>query len=215
MTAWFEPLFQILWYSQLPCFDVKRITSLYNGQKGLLQKCQWKGVTIPCSAIFQTYPTDQGMCCAFNMKKANEIFRNGNCSDIITKMQDTDLNNTFGQNKPPNKYTRNKEPNPAPGQHKGLTVMLDARTNWISAGSISEDIRGFTAYVDAGDNFPLTMQKGIKIRPGHENNVAIRAFDVQTSDDTISIEANKRGCLFETEHTLKLYNRYTQVSVEI
>ena len=28
-----------------------------------------------CSSIFTMFPTDRGMCCAFNMKKADDMFK--------------------------------------------------------------------------------------------------------------------------------------------
>jgi hypothetical protein len=105
MSAWYEGLFKILWYTQLPCFDVKGVTSRFAGQRSLLKQCKWKGATIPCSAIFTTFPTDRGMCCAFNMKKANEIFEAGMYTDMVTNMQEFDRNNSFGNNIPPKWYT--------------------------------------------------------------------------------------------------------------
>ena len=69
-------LFKILWYSTLPCFDLINTTSYRRNQKSLLKRCSWKGVEIPCEAIFSTFPTDRGMCCSFNMKAADDIFKN-------------------------------------------------------------------------------------------------------------------------------------------
>ena len=51
-TAAFKSMFSMLWYSTIPCFDVKDITSQTDGEKGMLRYCQWKGKAIPCSAIF-------------------------------------------------------------------------------------------------------------------------------------------------------------------
>jgi len=56
-SASLPTLFSSLWYSKLPCFDVKGITSEKLGEKSLLKLCQWKSMTIPCSAIFTTFPT--------------------------------------------------------------------------------------------------------------------------------------------------------------
>ena len=50
-------LIEILWNTQLPCFDVKEVTSEKIQQRGLLKTCFWKGVNVPCSAIFKTMPT--------------------------------------------------------------------------------------------------------------------------------------------------------------
>ena len=55
----YESLFEILWYSQVPCFDVNSVTSETKGQFGMLKSCQWKGMEIPCSKIFTTFPTGE------------------------------------------------------------------------------------------------------------------------------------------------------------
>ena len=57
----YESLFEILWYSQLPCFDVESVTSNEDGQFGMLKGCFWKGLEVPCSKIFTTFPTDKGI----------------------------------------------------------------------------------------------------------------------------------------------------------
>jgi hypothetical protein len=41
----------------------------------MIKQCMWKGMEIDCSAIFKTFPTDRGMCCTFNMAKAEEMFQ--------------------------------------------------------------------------------------------------------------------------------------------
>ena len=68
-------LFEILWYKQLPCFDVKGTTSEENNQHAMIKYCEWKGLRIPCSAIFKTAPTDRGMCCTFNLQAAEKMFK--------------------------------------------------------------------------------------------------------------------------------------------
>ena len=71
----YKSLFEVLWYQQLPCFDVKSTTSVSNHQHGMIKYCEWKGRTIPCSAIFKTTPTDRGMCCTFNLQAAEKMFK--------------------------------------------------------------------------------------------------------------------------------------------
>ncbi len=66
--ASYPALFSILWYSTLPCYDVKDVTSSFVWEKSLIKHCTWKGKLVPCSAIFTKFPTDQGLCCSFNMK---------------------------------------------------------------------------------------------------------------------------------------------------
>ena len=62
MKKAYMPLFEILWHSQLPCFDIQNITSMEKDETSILKKCYWKGIHFECSAIFKTHPTDRGMC---------------------------------------------------------------------------------------------------------------------------------------------------------
>ena len=59
MTASYKSLFSMLWYSKLPCFDLNGVTSETGGEKSILKSCYWRGVKISCTAIFNTFPTDQ------------------------------------------------------------------------------------------------------------------------------------------------------------
>ncbi len=54
------------WNSGMPCSESE--------ENSILRYCEWKGQQVPCSAIFSTFPTDQGMCCTFNMKAAEQLF---------------------------------------------------------------------------------------------------------------------------------------------
>ena len=83
----YQGFFSSMWYSAMPCFDVKGVTSEKNGEYSVLKYCQWKGKPVSCSAIFTTFPTDRGMCCAFNMKSAEEIFRDTMYSNLVTELQ--------------------------------------------------------------------------------------------------------------------------------
>ena len=84
-------LFEILWYSQLPCFDIKDITSKTKDEMSVLKRCYWKDKVINCSSIFRTRPTDRGMCCSFNMEKAEEVFQESQYGEMISSMQDQDM----------------------------------------------------------------------------------------------------------------------------
>merc|ERR1711971_785697 len=94
----YPSLFEILWYTQLPCFDVRNVTSEYKDQYGMLKGCFWKGVEVPCSKVFDTFPTDQGMCCTFNTEKAETMFKNGKYSNMISLMQARDRDLSFERN---------------------------------------------------------------------------------------------------------------------
>ena len=61
LTHSYQSMFGILWYTQLPCFDVKEITSDKDQEHGMLKACYWKGKKVPCSKIFKMTPTDTGI----------------------------------------------------------------------------------------------------------------------------------------------------------
>ena len=114
-------------YTQIPCFDVSGITSFDQQSKyGMLKQCIWRGQALPCSEIFKTFPTDQGMCCTFNMKKAEEMFQTNQYQQMISMMQDQDKNLSIDQKVNVNnnhqnwKFTEN--PTPQAGRNKGRYV---------------------------------------------------------------------------------------------
>ena len=75
----YPALFQLLWYSQLPCFPVDEISVA-----GLLVRCKLAGEIVDCRKIFQTVATDLGMCCSFNAK---DVLRQSIYKDLILKMR--------------------------------------------------------------------------------------------------------------------------------
>ena len=89
----YDKLFEVLWYSRLPCFDVKGITSTAPSQMSIIKQCFWKGAQISCPLLFKTLPSDRGMCCAFNMEKAEEIYRDTKYSNALDNFQTSDLQN--------------------------------------------------------------------------------------------------------------------------
>ena len=86
-TESYESMFQLMWYSQLPCFDVNQITSTKMDEMSIIKKCSWKGKEISCPSIFEMQPTDRGMCCSFNMEKAENIFQKSKYSELISQAQ--------------------------------------------------------------------------------------------------------------------------------
>ena len=91
----YSSLFEILWYSQMPCFDVKNVTSDTADQMSIIKRCSWKGKDVACPAIFKTLPTDRGMCCSFNMEKAEELFEKSKYAEMVQTMQDQDMGNRY------------------------------------------------------------------------------------------------------------------------
>ena len=69
---------------------VRNITSEYKDEMSLIKRCYWKGTQINCASIFFTRPTDRGMCCTFNMEKAEEIFQASKYATMVSRMQRKD-----------------------------------------------------------------------------------------------------------------------------
>ena len=103
-------LFEILWYSQLPCFDIRNITSENKDEISMIKRCYWKGQPMSCSSIFLTRPTDRGMCCAFNMEKAENIFRKSKYESALSKYQEQDIRLGFDNSTLPSWYKESGEP---------------------------------------------------------------------------------------------------------
>ena len=161
----------------MTCFDnhnttVPNILSNYEiiplvpGSTSLLRYCEWKGKPISCSAIFSTFPTDKGMCCSFNMKKAEDIFNGETYSGLVQTMQARDKNLSFIDPKLENYYQENGQLKIQPGKSKGLTVILDSHSDFYAAGSLEDDTKGFLGTIHPTGNFPMTTTGSFELRPG-------------------------------------------------
>ena len=91
----YDSLLELLWYTRLPCFDVKGVTSDSKDEKSVIKRCFWRGKMVDCADIFVARPTDRGMCCAFNFGKAEKIFKKTKYTDTVTKLQDNDKSLSF------------------------------------------------------------------------------------------------------------------------
>jgi acid-sensing ion channel, other len=212
-TAAFKAAFTTLWHAKLPCFDTVNMSALNEGDRGILKYCSWKGDEVPCSAIFTTFPTDQGMCCSFNMKAADDIFVDSKYSKLVKELQKFDYDNSFENSTLPETYTSRGEPKTQSGRNMGLKVVLDAHSDTVESFSISRDFEGFTVFVMDPGSFPLSNLKGFEVKPGHNNLVAVSAQKIDADDDLRGLKPATRKCLFpdETDH-VKLHKSYSQAN---
>jgi len=209
-TNAFEALFSTLWYATLPCFDVNGITAKKNGERSVIKYCEWKGMPVSCAAIFDTFPTDLGMCCSFNMKKADDIFKGDLYPTLVRYLGDTDTISSMTDSTPPIKYTEANEPNTLPGRNKGLFLMVDAHTDLLAAGSIDSDFDGFTAVIGPTGSFPMTGIEGFEIRPGYNNIISLSGSQVTADQDLRNLAITDRNCLFEDESSgMILHKNYS------
>ena len=201
----YKSLFEVLWYSQLPCYDIKDITSSTKDQMSVIKRCFWKGKDVNCSSIFQKRPTDRGMCCSFNAREADKIFRNTIYGNMVSSMQNQDALYSIDDTSLPDGYNSKSQA----GQQKGLQLVLDAHADKVSSGTIPEDYRGFISIVDGNENYPLTQRKGILVRPGRMNNVAMSAYQVIADENVRLVDPIKRNCYFNNENPLDMHQNYT------
>ena len=87
MVKSYDKLLELLWYTRLPCFDVKGLTSEKVDELSFIKRCYWRGKMIQCSKIFVTRPTDRGMCCGFNFDNAEKVFKNTKFTQSMAKLQ--------------------------------------------------------------------------------------------------------------------------------
>ena len=53
MDKSYEAMFELLWYSQMPCFDVKGLTSQAKDQISFLKRCFWKNNPININPLLR------------------------------------------------------------------------------------------------------------------------------------------------------------------
>ena len=212
MSISYPYLFELLWYSQLPCTDVKTLTSGYRDEKSFLKRCYWEEKEVACHSIFKMKATDRGMCCSFNSKGLEHTLRDGIYRRVAKTLQSQDTELAF-DNLEDEGITKEQEDATfmgKPGRGKGLMVFLDAHADRISSGSVFDDFVGFPIVVDGSDQFPMTYQKSFLLQPGYENTVALSATEIVSDPDIRGIPEEKRNCYFSDEHPLELHLTYSQ-----
>ena len=91
----YKKLFELLWYTRLPCFDVKDVTSKEKDEMSVIKRCYWRGRMVDCASIFVTRSTDHGMCCTFNSDNAEKIFKETIYGNMSSDMQKRDNQRSF------------------------------------------------------------------------------------------------------------------------
>jgi hypothetical protein len=206
-------IFSSMWHTGTPCFNLHGSSVGHVQDPSLLRFCQWKGLEVPCSAIFSSFPTDQGMCCSFNMKAAEDIFIGETYSRLIQNLQAIDKSALVKEvkNQPDSRIFDHGEPKTEPGKSKGLTVILDAHSNLFSASSVTLDTQGFVGLISNSGSFSQTSLGGFDIKPGHNNLVAITGKIISSDSSLVDLDYKSRNCYFEWENSiLKMHKNYTQ-----
>jgi len=139
------------------------------------------------------------------MKAADDIFNSGAYTKLITKMQNVE--NTVKNGAMQDGYFK---PYSLPGRKKGLLIILDAQTRYLSTSSVDSDFNSFSGLVNPTGNFPYMGHESFEIRPGQYNIIALSATRVDADDNMKNLNADDRKCLFSEESSdLKIYKNYT------
>ena len=205
----FPYLFELLWYSQLPCTDVKGLTSEVKDELSMIKRCFWKNRPISCNSIFQKRPTDRGMCCTFNMETAENILKESHYASAVALRQSKDAEHGFEPDKQPSWFVKNNEPTPEPGIERGLTLIVDRHSDKLTSASVSDNFIGFPILVDDKTKFPLLKRSGKRARPGMETNVEISALQVHAFEEIRQYSPEQRNCYFPDEKQLKYHRKYS------
>ena len=92
------------------------------------------------------------------------------------------------------------EPKIYPGRAEGLQLVLDAHTDKVSSGSVSDNFRGFHVVIDGKEKYPFTSRNGLLIKSGQANEVVMSATRFDANPNIKSVEPSKRNCYFSEEH---------------
>lgn len=210
MEKSYEPMFELLWYSQMPCIDIQGITSDQRDELSFIKRCYWKNRPISCNAIFQKRPTDRGMCCSFNMEKAENILKESKYAYAISSRQEDEKERGFEVSEVPEWYLDDNEPKAEAGRNKGLTLVVDRHSDIISASTVMDNFQGFVTVVDDNDKYPLTSSSSLIARPGYETNMEVKSTQVYAENEIRDFGPEKRDCYFPDELDLDMHQLYSQ-----
>ena len=208
----YQPMFDLLWYTQLPCSDVRGWTSDVKDELSFIKRCYWKENPIACSAVFRKQPTDRGMCCSFNIEKAEKLLKKSKYTNVISARQKHDSEYSFESSEKPQWFLKNDEPTPNVGVKNGLTLVFDAHSNRLSKSSVTDNFYGVPLLIEDKDKFPFVERSGIIAMPGYKTRITVSAFDVQAKKEIRRFGPVKRKCYFHDEYNLSIHKNYSHPS---
>lgn len=194
----------------MPCIDVKGITSSVKDELSFIKRCYWKNEPISCAAIFQKRPTDRGMCCSFNMKKAEKILKSSKYTKAISLRQVEEAKMGFEDSNLPSYYNKNQEPLPEPGRDKGLTLVVDRHSEKLSRGTVMDNFQGFVTIIDDNSKYPMASVNSLIAIPGYENYVKVNAIHMEANKEIQKYSPKERKCYFPEEFKLDMHQQYSQ-----
>ena len=165
-----------------------------------MKYCEVAGEGVGCEELFTKVPTDTGMCCALNSKRA------------LKKSRYTDLVSDMQKNKNYKDGDRvRKSISAGAGLENGIKLVLDLHSNFEDLGSVSRDFEAFRMYVGQPTEFPVLDHNYILVQPGHETFLSLSG-EVHSASGIEDLTPEDRNCYFPHEGDLAFYNNYTYLN---
>ena len=197
LKTYYHTIISSIWKVGMPCSDSEALSK----DMSVLKYCEWRGMQVPCSAIFSSYPTDQGICCVFNMQAADKMFVGETYPQLISKNLQTN---------PSEMQAATSIQKTEPGKNKGLLVVLDSHSDALSASSLDSETQGFFGLITQTGNFPQRNLGGFDIKAGHKNTVSLSATKIDADSRLQYLDPVLRNCYFEWENSfLKIFKKYS------
>jgi hypothetical protein len=191
-------ILSVLWFTAQPCHK-------------LLTFCLWKGERVDCGKIFFPIPTDIGMCCAFNHNSLKKMLKGEKFAKMIQEIEEKS-NRLEAANSIDATFSMQPETSidftPNWGIQNGLTVVIDAKSDWNPA-SVQHDFLGVQAAIKGKNQFPIISRDSFLLKPGHETYIAITATHTTAKENLRSLPIDKRKCFYKDENQLQLFNAYS------
>ena len=190
MKKLFPNLFKILWFSSLPCSEHQQ------HEHSLIRSCEVANRKIDCAKIFTKIPTDSGMCCALN---ADNALKPSQYTELVEEMQ-----NSKEAAKPGTQKLRG-----TPGKKNGIRLTLDLHSNFVSFGTVTDDLDMFKVFIGQANEFPHMRKYGFGVQPGHEHFISLSTTILSANQRIRKIPPLKRNCYFSDEGSLEFHKLYT------
>ena len=123
----------------------------------MLVSCKVAGKKTNCSSYFTRVPTDSGMCCALHWKNTLSM---SEYRRLVESMQASTANHTVPSQS---------------GEKNGLRLVLDLHSNRVSFGTLNQDFNAFKVFIGQPAEFPVVKQRSLKLQPGREHFVELKA----------------------------------------
>ncbi|XP_059047783.1 pickpocket protein 28-like [Achroia grisella] len=172
--------------------------------------CSWRGnSSVPCSDLFSTVLTDEGVCFNFNSLATTEVLN----MDNVQKEYNYSTSETpsHGWNLTEG-YSRDPDPYPRRGMDSRHVPELDV----ILRVPDNDDDRlcnivnkGFKIFVQHPADQPLTSQYYYSVAPRRVTSLGLKFQMITTTNSLKDYSPKARQCYFPAERQLHYFNIYT------